>query len=101
MTPLPLAFALMCRFQGDRNGMLLILASWGIILFFVLQFHSRQQIQQARARGFWPQLGEFPTIEHVKRLAQAGEKILAIKLYRQIHGLSLADAKAVVDNLTG
>jgi len=101
MTPLPLAIAVMCGFQGDRSGMLIILASWGIILTVVLQFHSRQQIQQARARGLWPQLGEFPTIEYVKRLAQAGEMILAIKLYRQIHGAGLADAKAAVDNLAG
>jgi len=81
--------------------MLMILASWGIILTVVLQFHSRQQIQQARARGLWPQLGEFPTIEYVKRLAQAGEMILAIKLYRQIHGAPLADAKAAVEKLVG
>jgi tRNA A-37 threonylcarbamoyl transferase component Bud32 len=78
--------------------MLLIVA---IVFGYVLMHHSRQQIQRARAKGLWPQLGELPTLEHVKRLAQAGEKILAMKLYRQIHGVSLVDAKAVVEKLAG
>jgi tetratricopeptide (TPR) repeat protein len=71
----------------------------GILLVGTRQLVSRLQIQKARERGLWPQLGEPPTLEHVKRLAQAKEKILAIKLYREIHGASLADAKAAVEKL--
>jgi tRNA A-37 threonylcarbamoyl transferase component Bud32 len=71
----------------------------GVLLVGVRQLTSRLQIQKARELGRWPQLGELPTIEHVKRLAQAGEKMLAIKLYRQIHGVSAASAKAAVKNL--
>jgi len=87
--------------RGDPLSILLLVLSLGTILVVVLQLHSRQQIQQARAKGLWPQLGEPPTLEHVKRLAQAGENILAFKLYRQIHGGSLADAKAAVEKLAG
>jgi hypothetical protein len=70
-----------------------------IILIFALQRYSRQRIQQARTKGLWPQLGELPTLDHVKGLAQAGEKILALKLYRQIHHVSLMDAKTAVEKL--
>jgi hypothetical protein len=62
---------------------------------------TRREIQLARERGLWPPLGEQPSLEHVKRMIQAGETIMAIKLYRQIHGMSFADAKAAVDNLAG
>ena len=72
-----------------------------LLLVCTRQITSRVQIQRARERGLWPQLGELPTLEHVKRLAQAGEKIMAIKLYRQMHGASLADAKAAVEKLAG
>jgi len=34
-------------------------------------------------------------------LAQGGEKILAIKLYRRVHPAFLAEAKAMVDGLAG
>jgi serine/threonine protein kinase len=60
-----------------------------------------REIRLARERGLWPPLGEQPSLEHVKRMLQAGETIMAIKLYREIHGVSLAVAKAVVDNLAG
>jgi tRNA A-37 threonylcarbamoyl transferase component Bud32 len=79
-------------------GVLLFL---GILLAATFELSSRRQIQQARENGLWPQLGEVATLEHVKRLAQAGEKKLAIKLYRQIHGASAADAKAAVEKLAG
>jgi ribosomal protein L7/L12 len=79
-------------------GGLLFLA---ILLIATFQLSSRRQIQQARENGLWPQPGEVPTLEHVKGLAQAGEKILAIKLYRQIHPVSLVEAKAAVEKLAG
>jgi predicted Ser/Thr protein kinase len=84
------------RSQSDRIELLVIS---GGLAGLVLILYSRQQIQQARKNGLWPQLGDIPTLDHVKRLAQAGEKILAIKLYRQIHNASLADAKVAVDKL--
>jgi tRNA A-37 threonylcarbamoyl transferase component Bud32/predicted anti-sigma-YlaC factor YlaD len=77
-------------------GVLLFL---GILLAATIQLSSRRQIQQARENGLWPQLGELATLDHVKGLAQAGEKMMAIKLYRQIYGASLADAKATVEKL--
>jgi len=82
------------------NVLILLIAS-GAVTAPVLELRSRRQIKQARARGLWPQVGEFPTREHVKGLAQGGEKRLAIKLYRRIHGVSLDEAKAAVEKLAG
>jgi serine/threonine protein kinase len=103
-----LALSLMCAVlagvQGQRDqhyAMLIAYVSLAIILIVALQRYSRQRIQQALERGLWPHSGEVPTLEHVKGLAQAGEKILAIKLYRKIHPVSLADAKAAVEKLAG
>jgi len=36
----------------------------------------------------------------IERLARSGEKIEAIKLYREQHGVSLADAKEAVDAIS-
>jgi predicted Ser/Thr protein kinase len=93
----PLAIATLA--WAERGAALGILISWTIILGSAFSFQSRQQIREARARGLWPALGELPTLDHVQRLAQAGEKILAIRLYRQIHHVSLADGKAAVEKL--
>ena len=38
-----------------------------------------------------------PTMEDVKRLIEQDQKIAAIKAYRRIHGVGLADAKAAVE----
>ena len=109
---LSLAYSVLAGFSGARNldaarlmvnlcSMLIVNLSLAMILIFALRLHSRQRIQQAREKGLWPPLGEVPTLEHVKGLAGAGEKILAIKLYRQIHPVSLLDAKAAVEKLVG
>jgi tRNA A-37 threonylcarbamoyl transferase component Bud32/tetratricopeptide (TPR) repeat protein len=78
---------------------LFITASMGVILWVALELHSRQEIRQAQKRGLWPVLGEVPSLNHVRRLAQAGEYVLAIKLYRRMHPASLAEAGAIVGKL--
>jgi hypothetical protein len=93
------AFAVEGQFKGKTGALVGILLGLGILMVVALQLHARRQIHQVRAKGLWPQLGEVPTLDHVKRLAQGRENILAIKLYRQIHGVSLADAKAAVEKL--
>jgi len=97
--------ALICGIIGvieDRTGTtLLILMSLGIIIIVAFQIHSRQEIKEMRERGLWPKLGDLPNLEQVKALAQAGKKVFAIKLYREMHGVPLADAKAAVEKLAG
>ena len=77
----------------------LIVVSIGVIVAALSALSSRQQIARAREQGLWPAMGQIPSDEDVKRLAKAGEKILAIKLCRQIHGMGLAEAKAAVEIL--
>jgi hypothetical protein len=69
------------------------------IAWAVATLYSRQQLQRARQRGHWPPLGQIPTDEDVKRLAKDGEKILAIRMCRQIHNLGFTEAAAVVEKL--
>lgn len=83
------------------SAAVVVMVSLFVVLSFLQQLHSRAKVQSARERGLWPKLGEIPTIEHVRRLSQAGEKVLAIKLYRQICHVSLKDAKEIVEGLGG
>ncbi len=68
---------------------------WIVAVFLVAshQLNSRKEINNARESGLWPQSGEIPTLEHVKLLARAGKKSLAIKLYWACH--EKADTKVV------
>jgi len=98
---IPLVVAIAAGLRGDQKGMFWILGMLGILFVSIFQIYTRHQVQKAREKGLWPQLGELPTLEDVKRLAQGGEKILAIRLYRQILNVSLEDAEAAVRKLAG
>jgi predicted Ser/Thr protein kinase len=88
-------------FRSDSYGSaaVVLVAELGIVLAVTQSLHSRVAVRRAREKGLWPQFGEIPAVEHVKRLAQSGERSLAIKLYRQICPVSLRDAKEVVEGL--
>ena len=60
---------------------------------------SAREIRLARERGLWPPLGEQPSFEHVRRMVQAGEAIMAIRVYRELQPASFAEAKAAVELL--
>jgi hypothetical protein len=70
-----------------------------VTVFFAHTLYRGRQMRRARRLGLWPKPGEIPTDEHIRRLVGAGEKMLAIRLCRQIHNMGLADAKAVVEKL--
>jgi ribosomal protein L7/L12 len=70
-----------------------------VLAWAIGTLQTRQRIQRARARGVWPPLGQIPTDEDLRRLVKAGEKLLAIKMCRQIHNMGLTEAKAVVERL--
>ena len=52
----------------------------------------------ARRSGLLPPEGR-ATMNDVKRLARAGQRIYAIRCYREIHGCKLAEAKRAVEEL--
>jgi ribosomal protein L7/L12 len=71
-----------------------------IILFGIAGIRSLQKKESARIRSLWPPPGQAPTVGDVKRLARTGNKILAIKMYREIHpGVRLKEAKDAVEKM--
>ena len=70
-----------------------------LVLLAMVWVVSRQQTKRLQSRGLLPEPGEVPTVEHVKRLAAAGETIQAIKIYREIYHVGLKEAKDAVENL--
>ena len=76
-----------------------------VFFFFLIGvafiFNARQQkaIARARADGVYPQPGA-GTDADVERLLRAGQKIWAIKLYREIHACGLKDAKEAVERIS-
>jgi len=70
----------------------LIVAAFGADRFF------RAQRRSLRDQGLYPQAGQGSDAD-VERLLRTGRKIDAIKLYREIHGGGLKDAKEAVEAL--
>jgi len=70
-----------------------------VMLFAIAAIRALRKKESARIRALWPPPGQAPTVEDVKRLARAGEKILAIKMYREIYPVGLREAKDVVDKM--
>jgi len=66
----------------------------------VLLLGSRSSLQQARSRGLCPPAGSGSDAD-VAALAARGEKILAIQLYRELHGGGLKEAKEAVETMVG
>ena len=54
----------------------------------------------SRSSGNLPAAGQ-ATMADVERLARSGQKIMAIRCYREIHRCGLAEAKKAVDVLCG
>ncbi len=67
-----------------------------VVLAFVANALSAKKVQGLRSRGVYPQEGQAKE-QDVLRLLQAGEKIMAIKCYRELHGVGLKEAKEAVE----
>lgn len=84
---------------------LYILIAAGVFFAFAvlaLFFGTGQQnsISRLQEEGLWPASGQVPTVEDVERLAAAGHKIPAIKMYRIIKRVSLREAKDAIEAMT-
>jgi ribosomal protein L7/L12 len=60
---------------------------------------GRQQDQMDNAQGFRPTPDPNSGTDDIRRMALAGNKIEAIKRYREIHGVGLKEAKDAVEKL--
>ncbi|MBC9250775.1 hypothetical protein A9179_10850 [Pseudomonas alcaligenes] len=77
---------------------ILIYAAIGLALFIIVRTYTSMKIQSLRAKGLYPEPGQ-ATMQHVVNLVSAGNKPFAIKVYREIHGASLKQAKEAVEKL--
>jgi len=69
------------------------------LLWSIASVSKRKREEEIFRNGDLPNTGAGGTLEDVKRLAEAGEKIAAIKLYRQIQNVGLREAKEAVEQM--
>lgn len=77
-----------------------LLAAVVLGLVLALARRGSSRTEQLRASGLLPPEGA-GTEEDVRRLIAAGRKIEAIKVYREIHGGGLKEAKEAVERIAG
>jgi len=78
--------------------MILLWIALGFIGVFVVAFvFAALRDSAARRSGLLPSAGK-ATMADVERLLRAGERIYAIRCYREIHGCGLAEAKKAIDD---
>ncbi len=70
-----------------------------VFLFIILVLRRASEQQVTRARDY-PLRGQ-GTDSDVERLVREGQKIAAIKLYREIHHVGLKESKDAIDKLAG
>jgi ribosomal protein L7/L12 len=70
-----------------------------VVLMVILAILVSWRDAAARRSGLLPPAGQ-ETMADVHRLIQAGERIAAIRCYREIHRCSLVEAKQAVENLS-
>jgi len=70
-----------------------------VLLPTLLLLRSRSSVTVARSRGLYPPAGSGSDAD-VIALMTRGEKLLAIHLYRELHGVGLKEAKEAVEAMT-
>jgi ribosomal protein L7/L12 len=69
-----------------------------IASLFILDASNKWQQRRARESGLYPPTGK-GTDADVERLIRLRRKMMAIKLYREIHSVDLKEAKEAVDEI--
>jgi ribosomal protein L7/L12 len=69
-----------------------------VVLVLVSQAVVRLRVYAMRRAGIYPAAGQ-ATMADVERLVRAGQYIWAIRVYREIHDVGLAEAKKAIDDL--
>ncbi len=69
-----------------------------VVALFILDASNKSQRRRARESGLYPPTGK-GTDADVERLIRHRRKMMAIKLYREIHSVDLKQAKEAVDEL--
>ena len=69
------------------------------IIMFLISAKTKRAEDHLRHDGLIPPAGQAGTDEQLKTLIQKGQKIQAIKLYRETHRVGLKEAKEAVEKL--
>ena len=76
----------------------LIYAAIGLAIAAIVISYNAMRIRSLRLKGLYPEPGK-ATMQHVENLISTGNKTLAIKAYREVHGVSLKQAKEAIENI--
>jgi hypothetical protein len=82
------------------GGAVVALAGVLVTLAWGAAARTAARERRARASGLYPSPGS-GTDADVWRLLEAGETVLAIKLYRELYSVDLKSARAAIDALGG
>jgi ribosomal protein L7/L12 len=77
---------------------ILIYAVIGLSLAAVVIAYNAMRIRQLRLKGLYPEPGQ-ATMQYVESLISTGNKTLAIRAYREVHGVSLKQAKEAIEKI--
>jgi ribosomal protein L7/L12 len=69
-----------------------------VMLTGAIALFGQLRVSAARRSGLLPAAGQ-STLADVERLASLGEKVWAIRCYREIHSCGLAEVKRAVERL--
>ena len=79
--------------------MILLWVALGLVGAGVVAFaFASLRVSAARRSGLLPAAGK-ATMTDIERLVKAGERIYAIRCYREVHRCGLAEAKRAIDDL--
>lgn len=76
------------------------MAVMGVLFLMNAARQQEQRLQDLKDRGMYPD-PERASDDDVRRILEAGHKIEAIKIYRQVHGVGLKEAKEAVEAMQG
>lgn len=77
---------------------LLYIAVGGFVLVLAAQIWVWLRDRALRQKGILPPKGQ-ATMAHVEQLLEKRERILAIRVYREVHKVGLKQAKSAVEDL--
>lgn len=69
-----------------------------LLVVAVSVIYNSLVVRDLRLKGLYPKRGQ-ATMQHVESLVRSGRKILAIRAYREIHGVNLKRAKQAVEKI--
>lgn len=83
---------------SSAGPVILVLGAMAVVAAVVAIAIAQRKVRALRARGLYPE-EERATASDVLRLLHSGEKLMAIRCYRELHKVGLKEAKDAVERL--